>query len=508
MSLLSALGRISQTHDESFLDLTDQVAREAEAPELAETVAQNVATDRADDTPAPEQPVVAGPSRVEDTPVPEEVNLTMENSKVVDTDAEEAPPAPATAPEKPSDPEQRSDPEQAREPEQAGEPDDDVTDSAVETVRPEGLPAGAGAIALSPEEREVAFAGTPVVGSVVDGGSAQDMLDGNYPRPSVASQREIDEFDRLRQAGLDLVRPKNWPEFMTFPTEGEMRSLLQDGVTPEMIKDFEASKQLQADEMEARAREINEWIFSFGDMGLNEVALRERSQNRKRAIRRRATGPDGRVQKQNENEIDPSELTDEELYGDRHYGIRFALLLNTTPDAIGKVQSAPVAAWGHDQLRTMDGGRIQVKGDEIIVRRTSMEAARLLVMEAKARGWETIRVSGHNEFCAAVKRAAKEEGIGAIIHRRGPLGLGPFSRPEVVMPPIPRVQPLNRKDPNEQERERKASEAPAEDRKAATDLLDPNRKPGRRPVKVEDPLAGPDRKDPIETPEQSAPEPT
>jgi hypothetical protein len=491
MSTLLSLSQLNQTqYDETLLDPTGQEALDLETSDPVEAGAETAPTVQEVPPQAPEGPAVDEPHSVEMPHAADDVSPMSGDSgaiaKMADTGTPEA-----TAP---------------GEPERVAAPGAAAEETVAETVRPQGLKEGSGAIALTPEDRETAFAGSPVVGSVVDGGSAQDMIDGKYPRPSVASQREIDEFNRLRQAGLDLNRPKNWPDFMTFPTEGEMRSLLQDGVTPEFIKDFEARKQLQADEMEVRAREINEWIFSFGDAGLNEGARMQRSRNRKLAVRRRATGPDGRVQKQNENDIDPSDLTDEELYGDRHYGIRFALLLNSSPDAITKLQGAPVAAWGHDQLRTFDGGRLQVKGDEIIVRKTSMEAARLLVMEAKARGWETIRVSGHNDFCAAVKRAAKEEGIGAIIHRRGPLGFGPFSRPEVVMPPIPRIQPLNRKDPNEPERERKAAAAPAEDREAAARLLQPANPSGKRSVKVEEPFIDPDRKRPAEAPEQPAPE--
>jgi len=497
MSLIAALGRISQRDDVAFLDATNKAARqfdEAEGTDPGETLVPEAGRS----LPPVAEHEVGGflpPAIVEP---PTLVASTQEKAPVIADNPSDV--APLNASENPVS---RATALTLGDLEAAY-----VADTGGKAVRPDWIPASSGAIALTPEEREVAFASAPVIGSIVDGGSAQDMLDGKHPRPSVASQREIDQFNRIRMAGLELNRPKNWPDFMTFPTESELRFLTQEGVTPEMIKGFEASKQQQADEMETRAREINDWIFSWGDMRLNEGAQMQRSRNRQLAARRRATGPDGRVDKDQEGDFDPAGLTDEELYADRHYGIRFALLLSPDPDAVNRLRSAPVAAWGHDQLRTMDGGRLQIKGDEIIVRTSSMDAAKLLVLEAQARGWETIRVSGHNEFCAAVKRAAKEAGMGATISRRGPLGLGPFGRPEVVMPAIPRVQPLNRKDPNEPEREKRSSAAPEADRTAADGLLDPPPRSARRPLRVRDPLVGPARNDPWQGSEQSAPEPS
>jgi hypothetical protein len=507
MSLLAALGRVSERDDEAFLKRTDQVSGEVDtavetgpdetvAPELV-VASPSVTGQESGKSPHPAPTTPLPPlDPVYTTDRPTRLNVAAHSASTPRDIRADAPSKPLPDP-----------PAVGLVPDTAEPTGFDTADADVQPDRPDGVPESSGAIALTPEEREVAFAGSPVIGSVVDGGPAQDMIDGKYPRPSVESQREIDHFNRIRAAGLNLNRPWNWPEFMTFPTENEMLALKQPGVTPEMIKGFEESKQQQADQMMARAKEISTWIFNWGDAEVNGAALQDLSRNRTLAIKRRATGPDGKVNKDQKSKIDPEVLTDEELYGDRHYGIRFALLLNPDPSAISKLRSAPVASWGHDQLRTTDGGRLQIKGDEIIVRTSSAEAAKLLVMEARARGWETIRVSGHNEFCAAVKRFAKEEGLGAIISRRGPLGFGPFSRPEVIMPPIPMVQPLNLKDPGEQERQKKSGLAPEGDRKAAEALLDPV-KPSERPVRVKDPLAGPSRTDPSPGHDPSGPEPS
>jgi hypothetical protein len=503
MSLLAALGQMSQKHEETFLNLTAGLSEEDQSPPALD---MPVADDEPSPAAGPDTPLQRDTPPVVDPvppeagadapldeeapqvdPAPPEQDVPLSGDPVPPAAGADAPSAQDAAPVGSEPPVEPDVPPAVVLPEPlegplTGDPGQEAAPQ-VPPSPPDGLPARSGAISLTSDERSVAFADAAVYGSVVDGGPAQDMIDGKYPKPSVTSQREIEQFNRLRMSGLDLKRPGNWPDFMTFPTEAELLALRQENVTPDMIRDFEKRKQEQADQMEIRAREINTWIFDWGTMALNENAQMSRARNRDAAIRRRATGPDGRVQGM--NDVDASDVTDEELYGDRHYGIRFTLLLNRDPESINRLRSAPVSAWGHDQLRTMDGGHLQVKGDEIIVRKSSMEAAKLLVMEAQARGWETIRVSGHNEFCAAVKRAAKEAGLGAIIHRRGPLGLGPFGRPEVVMPAIPRVQQLNQTGTGGPEREQRAAAAPEADREAAARLLESA--PGK-PVRLKDPL--------------------
>lgn len=365
---------------------------------------------------------------------------------------------------------------------------------------PGGLRPGADAILLSPEERVALLSSLKIDGSVSDGGSAEDLLSGKHPRPSVASQREIDKMNRLRLGDLMITKPLNWPEFMTFPTDLEIRNLRKMGVTPERIAEFEQVKQREADAMEERAREISAWIFTYGTMRLNERAQMSRARNRDAAIRKRSVGPDGKVNP----DLDPvSEVTDEELYKDRFYGIRFASLLKTHPDHLNWMRSAPVASWGHDQLITLDGGRIQARGEELVVRSSSLQAAQMLVMEARSRGWETLRVSGNNEFCAAVKRAAKEAGMGAIIHRRGMLGIGPFSAPEVIMPALPGTIMPRMAGATDADTKAREQAAPPSDQEAADLLLRDRAASGKRPdrVRVQDPIR------PVEPPGPPGPEP-
>ncbi|MCA9775049.1 MAG: hypothetical protein KC466_21700, partial [Myxococcales bacterium] len=198
---------------------------------------------------------------------------------------------------------------------------------------PAGVPAGSTALLLSDEDRAAAIAAIKIQGSVVDGGPAEDLLNGKHPRPSVASQREISQLNRLRLGGIDIARPINWPEFMTYPTDLELRELSRGELTPERVRQFEQAKQVQADLMEARAKEINDWIFTYGTMALNERAQMRRARNRDAALRKRSIGPGG--ERIADQEVD-RDVTDEELYRDRFYGIRFALLLNPDPDHLNR----------------------------------------------------------------------------------------------------------------------------------------------------------------------------
>jgi hypothetical protein len=330
---------------------------------------------------------------------------------------------------------------------------------------PAGVPDRVAPLQLS-EEDQVALLAERGQGSVGDGGSAEDFLNGLPARPSVESRREIRAYRRRMLGDLELKTPLNWPEYMMIPTHEERRALQHPNTTPKDIRAWEEQKLREADAMEARAKELNAWIFSFGDGRLNEEHRVRRSKNRDKAIEKRSTSIDGK--EAISSPVSPSEITDEELYEDRHYGILFASLLNPSPDNLNRLQQSPVAAWGHDTVRTLDGGRVQASRDEIRALSVTAQAAQVIVMEAKARGWETLRISGDNEFCAAVKRACKEQGMGAIITRRGPLGLGPFSRPEYIMPRLP--QPLGPQMPDP-EQSRKELDAPPDDAEAADRLL-------------------------------------
>lgn len=484
MSLRTIATLASQASEEEFDRTVEGMGLDTAAPADPSSVARPPAPPETD--PLPPEATPAAPQAEVSVPEAEVLETPPAPSRPSRADPAAPPPAvPATvmvAPPPPADEAPAGPP---------GQPDPDEPDQL--PALPAGLVPGAQALLLSPEERVALLASLKIDGSVTDAGPAADLLAGKHPRPSIASQREIDRMNRLRLGDLIIGKPFNWPEFMTYPTDLELRELRKGEITPERIAEFEQVKQRQADEMEARAREINSWIFTYGTMRLNERAQISRARNRDAAFRKRSVGPDGKVNP----DLGPvSEVTDEELYKDRFYGIRFASLLNPHPDHLSRMRSAPVASWGHDQLITLDGGRIQARGDELVVRSSSLQAAQMLVMEARSRGWETLRVSGNNEFCAAVKRAAKEAGMGAIIHRRGPLGIGPFSRPEVIMPALPGSVMPRMAGATEAEQKARQEAAPQEDREAAERLLSAPARSGTRPaprprtdqIAIEDPM--------------------
>lgn len=67
--------------------------------------------------------------------------------------------------------------------------------------------------------------------------------------------------------------------------------------------------------------------------------------------------------------------------------------------------------------------------------------------------------------------------MGAIITRRGPLGLGPFSKPEYIMPRLPDALGPQMPDP---EQRRKQQAAPSDDKEAADKLLGEGEVAGQR----------------------------
>jgi len=440
MSLMALSEKNEREQDEMFLEQMAELAASEEAPELATPEAEpdSSGTGPEDLAPAPVAPL-SGPS-------------AASGPAAADPDALNQPAA--------ADPEDEI-------PEKAAPSTPPPTRPSDEDIAlPAGVPERAAPLQLSEEDRVALLAETGQ-GSVGDGGSAVDFLNGLPARPSVESQREIQAFRRRLVGDLELKTPLNWPEHMMIPTYEESRVLQHPNTTPENIRAWEEEKQRAADAMEARAKELNAWIFSFGDMRLNEKHQMARSKNRDAAIKKRTASIDGK--EAISSPASSPEITDEELYKDRHYGILFASLLNPSPDHLNRLQQAPVAAWGHDIVRTLDGGRVKASRDEIRALTVTAQAAQVIVMEAKARGWETFRISGDNEFCAAVKRACKEQGMGAIITRRGPLGLGPFSRPEYIMPRLPQSLGPQMPDP---EQRRKEQGAPTEDGEAARRLLD------------------------------------
>lgn len=482
MSLSEAFRRVSREHDRELMDLIDRTPEPGPDPELETAPLPPSAPVEADTTPFPAPPI-SEPVRPTSMPAPEPVAPSSTDHPP----AADASPAPETVP-----------------------------DAPVLVSQPDGIGPDMTGFIQTGAQRAADLADLRVKGSIIDGGSAQDMLDGKYPKPSLMSQREIDRMNRVRMAGLDLAHPFPWPDFMPYPSEAELRVLTHPDTTPELIRAFEIAKQREADDMAARAAEINEWIFGSGTMRLNEEAQM-----------RRAARRDAAIQERNENQIKhdkrktsikAEDIADLDLYEDHFYGIKFAMLLNPDPANITRLRTAPVASWGHDQLITLDGGRIRAREGELVVTSVSAQAAQMLVMEAKARGWETIRVSGHNEFCSAVKAAAKQAGLGAIIHRRGPLGIGPFSRPEVIMPPIPQSRVLvPGQEGMDKERREAAVSVPTEDVEAANALASLEKgnrevRSKRQGVLVRDPLAAGERsseKDNVKTegPVASAPEP-
>lgn len=123
-----------------------------------------------------------------------------------------------------------------------------------------------------------------------------------------------------------------------------------------------------------------------------------------------------------------------DMENDRHYGIRWSMLLD--PRNQNGPATQGVAAWSHTRAVMIDRGTVIVNAASVRVGRPSEMAMNLAIREAIARGWSDLTISGGSIMCEAAMRAVKEAGISATIKMPyGPGGL--LTRTVRVMPDIP-----------------------------------------------------------------------
>lgn len=359
------------------------------------------------------------------------------------------------------------------------------TDPAI----PDGVTREATGMTRTEEERVQEMISGRNLNSVEKGPSGESLMDGSVKTWDASSKRQLQQYRKMRMAGLDIERPHPWPDSMDFPSDEELRALKQPGVTQDQIRAFEQRKQEQAELMAVRARQLSSWIFDVGHMRYNERAQMQRSARNWDAEANRRTDAVVDIESGDTRARDA-------VNPDPFQGIKFASLLNPDPSHLQMMQKMPVAAWGHDVVAMQDGGKVVASDGGMRVKKISVQAAQMIVMEAKERGWDSLTVRGDSEFCAAVESAAKEMGMGAVIYNKGGTGIWPAGRPKIIMPKLPATPIPDGHTPPEQVE--KSAAAPSRDR-ARADGLDPDgaavpeggsgSKRSRQPVHVEDPLA-------------------
>lgn len=289
------------------------------------------------------------------------------------------------------------------------------------------IPSNAMAIPPTDEDEAARLTASNFEGTVSQGPPARDF-EAPAAGAGPSSEAARREWQRAFLAGLK--RPDDWPTFMPFPPHNKVELLLSSRFGPEQQAAFLENMEQLSRDMVTRAQQIDDWLLRKGDQKLAAGIRREREKSRKSYLStlRNRLPMLGKTEtddvKASGSDVEDEVVVNDQLYiNDPHRGIRFATLLSVQENALTKPGQDIVAAWGHRELRTRDGGSVIARGDELCVPRrvasgVTPQAAMAMVLEAQQRGWETIKVTGNIEFCHHVKQAAAQVGMGADLRIR------------------------------------------------------------------------------------------
>lgn len=90
--------------------------------------------------------------------------------------------------------------------------------------------------------------------------------------------------------------------------------------------------------------------------------------------------------------------------------IAWAMLLDPNGDYMS-VYNQSVMSYGRTSMTLMDGGKVDANEKNVVVHKVSPMAAQLVVEEAMARGWGSIKVSGTSDFVNGVLKHAQARGL-------------------------------------------------------------------------------------------------
>lgn len=192
------------------------------------------------------------------------------------------------------------------------------------------------------------------------------------------------------QSGFEGIgpRPKHWPPHMSWPPSSVRKAM--DSMTPGERDQVIKGLQERSEAMRLRSKQIHDWFVERG--------------NRTR-LRRPVDHPT--------------------------YGVMFASMLS--PSGIDSSLTSSVLSWGHRRVTTQDGGIVAASENGIRAVKATQQAAQVLVMEARARGWDCIDVTGTSEFKRMVAMAAQQYGM--PVYSRNILGQRRVLASGMVPPP-------------------------------------------------------------------------
>lgn len=173
-------------------------------------------------------------------------------------------------------------------------------------------------------------------------------------------------------------RPHLWPHMMAWPPRRDMEILHRSGLTRETLDEYLRAQAVRQDKMLARSKVIEDWLDEYQpDPGFGYR----------------------RAEKRTRNEV--------------YRGIQWATLLDE--DSAKDAVVSNVMSWGRIRVRTRDGGQARAFPDFVSVDKVTEQAITLAIFEARARGWNTLRIQGSAEFGKQAMLICKKYNIAAEV---------------------------------------------------------------------------------------------
>lgn len=194
-------------------------------------------------------------------------------------------------------------------------------------------------------------------------------------------------------------RPHLWPPMMSWPQLRDLDLLRQKGLTAELLQDYLKAQEIRQAKMLDRAATMDEWIRTHNPkkgFWFKPVIALKKSQP--------------------------------------YRGVNWACLLDE--DLAQNQLLSRVYSWGHMRARTADGGEVHAFHSHVKVKTTSVDAVRMAVLEARARGWKTLRITGDAEFTKHAIEICRQANIAAEITVRA-TPLSPHRRRYHMTPSLP-----------------------------------------------------------------------
>lgn len=207
-----------------------------------------------------------------------------------------------------------------------------------------------------------------------------------------------------RKALKGVIKPDDWPEIMAWPPSLLLQAAKKKALSEDEIKKINAYYRAYCDKMNEQADKLARWIDDKSTATPKESLIQMR------------------------------------LSRHDHHGIQWATLLDVTAATSPGHQN--VKRWERSVCEMMDGGRVWASKDKIHTGflRQSEQAIEVMIAEARARGWETLEVTGNKAFCKAMAEAAKKYDMPMRINRRRhvfgvPMPL--MTTSSVILPTVP-----------------------------------------------------------------------